>query len=69
MPDKVYKMIEIVGTSTESLEAAIHNAIGQAHKTLKGLSWFEVSDLRGNLLGPEIKYQVTLKVGFEVMED
>jgi dodecin len=69
MPDKVYKKIEIVGTSTQSLEAAIQNAIGQARKSLKGLSWFEVVEQRGNLLGPEIKYQVTLKVGFELMEE
>ena len=69
MADKVYKKIEIVGTSTQSLEAAIQNAIGQARKTIKGLSWFEVVEQRGNLLGPEIKFQVTLKVGFEVMED
>jgi flavin-binding protein dodecin len=69
MPDKVYKMIEIVGTSTQGIEAAVQNAIAQARKTVKGLSWFEVSDMRGNLQGKEIRYQVALKVGFELMED
>ncbi len=69
MADKTYERIEIVGTSTEGYEAATQNAIRQARKTLRGLSWFEVIEMRGNLQGPEILYQITLKVGFQVQED
>jgi dodecin len=68
MPEKVYKKIEIVGTSTSGYEDAIQNAIQQARKTLKGLSWFEVCEMRGNLQAAQIIYQATLKVGFEVVE-
>lgn len=69
MAEKVYKKIEIVGTSTKSYEEAIQNAIKQARRSLKGLSWFEVVEQRGNLAGPDVLFQATLKVGFEVMED
>ena len=65
----VYKKIEIVGTSSKSYEEAIQNAIQQARRTLKGLSWFEVVEQRGNLQGSNVLFQATLKVGFEVMED
>jgi len=58
-----------VGTSEKGFEDAVQNAIAQARKTLEGLSWFEVSELRGNLQGPTMVYQVTLKVGFEVKPD
>jgi len=68
MPDKVYNKIEIVGTSNKSYDDAIQLAIGQARKSLKNLSWFEVTEMRGNAQGPAIVYQVTLKVGF-VMEE
>lgn len=69
MADKVYKKIEIVGTSNKSYEEAIQNAIDQARRTLKGLSWFEVVEQRGNLTGPDVLFQATLKVGFQVLED
>jgi dodecin len=69
MADKVYKKIEIVGTSTQGYEQAIQNAIEQARRTLKGLSWFEVVEHRGNLTGTEVMFQVTLKVGFQIIEE
>jgi dodecin len=69
MSDKVYKKIEIVGTSSKGYEEAIQNAIAQARKSLKGLSWFEVVEQRGNVAGPEILFQVTLKVGFQVIDE
>ena len=46
---KTYKIIEIVGTSTESYEKAIKNAIEEASNSLKGLSWFEVNQMRGGI--------------------
>jgi flavin-binding protein dodecin len=42
-----YKVIELVGTSPESVEKAIENAIGRARQTLQGLDWFEVKEIRG----------------------
>jgi len=67
MKDPVYKLIELTGTSTDSIEDAIQNAIGRAHKTIKKLSWFEVVETRGNIdKGKVHHWQVTIKVGFTV---
>lgn len=65
MSDHVYKMIEIVGTSTQSSDDAIATAIAKASGSLHHLNWFEVQQIRGNIVDGKIKhYQVTLKVGF-----
>jgi flavin-binding protein dodecin len=70
MPDHVYAISEIVGSSPDSIEGAIENAVGRARKTLRNLNWFEVTETRGHLEedGTIGHYQVTLKVGFR-MED
>ena len=70
MSNHVYSVSEIVGTSSESIENAIENALGRAQKSLRNLDWFEVAGIRGHLIeGAAIgHYQVTLKVGFR-MED
>jgi len=66
---KTYKIIELVGISTESYDDAIKNAIKEASKTLKGLSWFEVAQMRGGIKDDEIsEYQVILKVGFRLLD-
>lgn len=68
MPDKTYKMIELVGVSDESTEHAIRNAITRASETLRGLDWFEVVETRGTIHdGKVAQFQVTLKVGFRIM--
>ncbi len=67
MPDHVYKVIEIVGSSTESVEDAIDNAIQRASKTLKHLNWFQVVETRGHIEdGKVAHYQVILKIGFRL---
>lgn len=67
MKDPVYKLIELTGTSTKSIEDAVNNAIKRAHKTIKDLRWFQVIETRGNLdKGKVHHWQVTVKVGFEV---
>ena len=67
MKDPVYKLIELTGTSTISIEDAVDKAIRRAHKTIKDLSWFEVVETRGNIeKGRVHHWQVTLKVGFAV---
>ena len=65
MKDQVYKLIEITGTSTTSIEDAVDKAIARAHKTVKKLSWFQVVDTRGRIdKGKVEQWQVTLKIGF-----
>jgi dodecin len=65
MSDHVYKKIEIVGSSTKSIEDAIENAIERAGKSVKNMGWFEVTETRGHIVdGKVMHYQVTLKIGF-----
>jgi flavin-binding protein dodecin len=65
--DKVYKITELAGSSSESVENAIENAVGRAHATLRNLDWFEVTDIRGHIVdGKVAHYQVSLKVGFRL---
>ena len=59
MKNHVYKLIELTGTSTLSVEDAVNNAVRHAHKAVKNLRWFEVVDTREH-------WQVTIKVGFPV---
>ena len=69
MNSHVYGLSEIVGTSTQGVDDAIRVAVQRAARTLRGLDWFEVSDIRGHLADGQIEhFQVTLKVGFR-MED
>jgi hypothetical protein len=67
MKDHVYKLIELTGTSTISIEDAVARAIQRAHKTIKNLCWFQVVETRGNInKGKVDHWQVTIKVGFTV---
>jgi hypothetical protein len=67
MKSNVYKLIELTGTSTNSIEDAISIAIRRAHKTVKNLRWFQVVDTRGDIdKGKVHQWQVTIKVGFSV---
>lgn len=61
----VYKKIEITGTSSNSIEEAVENAIAHASKTVHGLRWFEVVETRGDIVDGKVSHwQVTLKIGF-----
>lgn len=65
MSNHVYKKIELVGSSPESIEAAIENALARAAKTVHNMRWFEVVETRGHIEeGRVAHYQVTLRVGF-----
>jgi dodecin len=67
MKDQVYKLIELTGTSTTSIEDAVARAIKRAHKTVKNLCWFQVLETRGNIDKGKVRHwQVTIKVGFSV---
>ncbi|WP_456447151.1 dodecin family protein [Oceanithermus sp.] len=63
----VYKKIELVGTSDESLEDAIRTAIKKASETLRHLDWFEVKEIRGKIGDGDVQsFQVVLQVGFKL---
>jgi flavin-binding protein dodecin len=67
MTEHVYKIVDIVGSSSKGTDDAIQNAIARASKTLKNLDWFEVVETRGHLKDGKIAhYQVTLKIGFRL---
>lgn len=67
MSDKVYKVIEIVGSSMKSSDDAIEMAVAKAGKTLHNMDWFEVEEIRGNIVSNKVShYQVKLKVGFRL---
>jgi flavin-binding protein dodecin len=69
MKDHVYKTIELTGSSTESSDDAVRNALARAGKTIRGMRWFQVLECRGHIEGDRIDHwQVTLKVGF-TLED
>jgi flavin-binding protein dodecin len=69
MNGHVYGLSEIVGTSAQGVDDAIRVGIQRAARTVRGLDWFEVTDIRGHLANGEIEhFQVTLKIGFR-MED
>ena len=70
MTDHVYRIIEVAGSSEESIEAAIQNAVGRASRTLRQIGWFEVVQTRGHVENGEVAhYQVVLKVGFTLEDD
>lgn len=69
MSDNVYSVSEIVGTSKESIDDAIRQAVERASKTLRNLDWFEVSTVRGHIDNESVcHFQVTMKVGFRLEE-
>jgi len=67
MSENVYKVIEIVGSSSKSSDDAIERAIAKASESLHNLDWFEVVETRGHILDGKIgHYQVKLKIGFRL---
>ncbi|HKQ30639.1 MAG TPA: dodecin [Burkholderiales bacterium] len=69
MSENVYKVVELVGTSTRGTDHAIANAIERASKTLRRLDWFEVKEVRGHVADGKVAHtQVVLKVGFRLEE-
>lgn len=63
---RVYKKIELVGTSTKSFADAAQAAVSRAGETLTDLSWFEVKELRGGIHAGKIEYQAVILLSFEV---
>jgi flavin-binding protein dodecin len=65
MSDHIYKKIELVGSSTISIEDAVQNALARAAKTIRNMRWLEVVETRGHIEdGKLAHWQVTVKIGF-----
>lgn len=69
MGNHVYKVAEVVGSSPDSIEAAVDNAVSTTARTVRNLDWFEVTEIRGHLQdGAVADWQVAVKIGFRVEE-
>jgi len=69
MAEHIYKKIEIVGSSPNGMEEAVHNALSRANKTIRNMRWFEVTETRGYIDEGKIEHwQVTLRIGFTLDE-
>ena len=67
MPDHVYRVVELVGSSDKSIEDAIETAIARTAETVRHMRWFNVIETRGQVKHGRVEhYQVTLKAGFTV---
>ena len=63
-----YARIELVGVAEQEVGEAVRNAVRRAARTLQGLEWFEVRQVRGTVVGGEVgRFQVALAVGFRVL--
>ncbi len=67
MSDHVYRITEVVGSSSESVQAAIEAGIARVSRTVRNVEWFEATQIRGSVSDGRIQaYQVILKVGFRL---
>ena len=65
--NKVFKLIELTGTSSTSVEEAVNAALVKASKSVRNMRWFEVTEIRGAINEDQVaQWQVTLKAGFAV---
>ncbi len=65
--DQIYRVTEVVGTSTDSIQDAVRAAVRRASQTLRNLDWFEVSEIRGTIEGEDVGvFQVGVKIGFRL---
>jgi len=70
MPDKTYKIIEVVGVSEDSVQQAVRNAIIKARQTIRNIDWFEVKNIRGSVTkAGEPIFQVEVRIGFRLEGD
>jgi flavin-binding protein dodecin len=70
MSNRTYRISEVVGTSPDGITEAVQNGIARAASTLRHLDWFEVTDIRGQIVDTDVShYQVTMKLGFRLEDD
>ncbi|HVA69418.1 MAG TPA: dodecin [Candidatus Binataceae bacterium] len=67
MPEKTYKIVDVVGVSDKGMDQAVRNALKKATQTLRNIDWFEITEVRGAVTKQgEPEFQVTLKIGFRL---
>ncbi|HEY7967624.1 MAG TPA: dodecin [Solirubrobacteraceae bacterium] len=67
MPDNVYKVVQVVGSSTVSIADGVRNAVSKASETLRNVEWVEVQNIRGHVVDGEVEhFQVETKIGFRL---
>ncbi len=66
--DHIYPVTEIYGSSTKTIDDAIRNAVSAAHRSIRHLEWFEVTEIRGHVEsdGSIGHFQVGVKLGFRL---
>jgi flavin-binding protein dodecin len=65
--DHTYRVTEVVGSSTDSIQQAVRNGIARAGQTLRNLDWFEVTEIRGWINDGDVgHFQITMKIGFRL---
>jgi flavin-binding protein dodecin len=69
MSGHTYKIIELVGTSPNSIEEAVSNALNKASNSVRNMRWLQIAETRGHIENQKLAYwQVVIKVGF-TLED
>jgi dodecin len=67
MEENIYKVVEVVGSSTESIQQAVRNAVSKASETIRNVEWVEVGQVRGHVVDGELEhFQVVTKIGFRL---
>lgn len=67
MPEKTYKIVDVVGVSNESIHQGVRNALAKASQTLRNIDWFEVKQVRGSVQkNGELEFQVEVRIGFRL---
>lgn len=67
MSDNIYKIVDVVGSSTTSIEDGIEKALARASDTIDHVEWFKVDEVRGHVVDGKVgHYQVVLKLGFRL---
>ena len=67
MSNHVYKMLELTGSSTTTIEDAVQRAIAKASESVRNIHWFQVIETRGHVAeGKVAHWQVTIKAGFTI---
>ena len=67
MPEKTYKIIDVVGVSDQSIHEAVRNALTKARQTVRNIDWFEVTQIRGAVPGSgALEFQVEVRIGFRL---
>jgi dodecin len=62
-----YKIVEIAGTSPDSIAEAMRSGVRRASQTLREVDWVEVVSIRGHVEGGELAhFQVEMKIGFRL---